>query len=190
MKDAEIVALYWSREEEAVRQTQNKYERYLMTIAGHILASPEDAGEAVNDTYLAAWNSMPEQRPERLSAYLGKLVRQISIDLFRRSHSRKRGGGEYVLSLEELQDCCSGEGGGIRTPEQQLLARELADSVQAYLSGLSREKRQIFLCRYFFLDPIKEIASYTGYSEGKIKSILYRIRQGLKEYLIKEGYDI
>ncbi|MBR1740782.1 MAG: sigma-70 family RNA polymerase sigma factor [Lachnospiraceae bacterium] len=99
MTDEEIVGLYWARSEDAVTQTQKKYEHYLTKISYNILSDFEDCRECVNDTYLAAWNSMPEHRPSILSAYLGKLIRQISIDVFRKKHSLKRHASEYALSL-------------------------------------------------------------------------------------------
>lgn len=90
MKDNEIVELYWMRNEEAIRQTQKKYERYLSKIAYNVLSNVEDCKEAVNDTYFAAWRSMPENRPHNLSTYLGKIMRQIAIDIYRKKHSVKR----------------------------------------------------------------------------------------------------
>lgn len=109
MKDAEIVALYWSRDEDAVRQTQQKYGAYLAKVAYNILSDFEDSEECVNDTYLKAWNSMPEHRPCILSTYLGKITRQLSIDVFRKKNSIKRYASEYAVSLEELGDTFSSD---------------------------------------------------------------------------------
>ena len=116
MKDADIVSLYWQRNQEAIRQTQNKYGGYLSKVAYNILADFEDSKECVNDTYLKAWNSMPPQRPAVLSTYLGKITRQLAIDVFRKKHSAKRYASQYALSLEELGDSFSGG----TTPEQAL----------------------------------------------------------------------
>lgn len=186
MEDQAIVALYWQRDESAIRETQQKYGAYLWKIAYQILASREDSEESVNDTYLRAWDSMPPHKPGRLSTYLGKLTRQRSIDLFRTRHREKRGGSEYALSLTELEDCVSGGDSTGREVDQKLLA----EAIGAYLDGLSREARTVFLERYWFLDPVTEIAARRGISEAKTKSMLYRTRQGLRAYLGKEGFEL
>ena len=100
MKDAEIVDLYWERNEAAIQQTQQKYGAYLSKVAYNILSDFEESRECVNDTYLKAWNSMPTHRPSVLSTYLGKIARQISIDLFRKKNSVKRYASEYAVSLD------------------------------------------------------------------------------------------
>lgn len=186
MEDEAIVTLYWQRDESAIRETQQKYGRYLAKIAFQILASREDSEESVNDTYLKAWHSMPPHRPGVLATYLGRITRQRSIDLFREKHREKRGGSEYALSLTELEDCVSG---GDVTGEQ-VDETLLAEAIEAYLLGLTREVRTAFLERYYYLDPVAEIAARRGFSEGKTKSILYRARLGLRNYLEKEGFDL
>ncbi len=186
MDDERIVALYWHRDEEAIRETQNKYERYLTKIAYNILADLEDSMESVNDTYLAAWNSIPPNRPAVLSTYLGKITRRISIDIYRRRNRSKRQADTYALSLSELEDCIADP----NTPEQRLDAQLLADAINAYLRMLPEDARNTFIGRYYFLDPLKEVACYCGMSETKAKSLLYRTRCGLREYLIKEGFAL
>lgn len=183
MEDSRIVSLYWSRDEAAIDQTDKKYGRYLTKIAYNILADREDAKESVNDTYLAAWNSMPPHKPDVLSTYLGKLTRRISIDLFRKKTSRKRGGGEYALSLQELEDCI-----GENTSEQALDMQLLTDSIETYLRSVTEEARTVFIGRYYYLDPVKQIANYCHISESKVKILLHRTRQGLWEHLQKEGF--
>lgn len=186
MEDEQIVALYWDRDEAAISRTEEKYDRYLTKIAMNILASREDSRESVNDTYLAAWNSMPTQRPQVLSAYLAKLTRRISIDRFRYRSRDKRRWSEYALSLEELGDCVSGG----NTTEEILNARLLADAIGVFLRLQSEECRTVFLGRYYFLDSLREIAGYCGMTESKVKTLLYRTRIALKEYLEKEGFDL
>ena len=107
MKDEQIVDLYWDRNEDAIRQTQVKYGSYLYKVADNILANLEDSQECVNDTYLAAWNSMPTNRPNVLSTYLGKIIRQISIDVYRKKNRQKRYASQYAISLDELGDAIS-----------------------------------------------------------------------------------
>lgn len=183
MEDNRIVELYWQRDESAISETQQKYGKYLTKIAYNILADVEDSKESVNDTYLKAWYSMPPQKPFILSTYLGRITRQISIDIYRKKKAQKRYGSEYTLSLDELSDCASDDG----VPEKEADAQVLAKSIGDYLMTLSEESRNIFVCRYYFLDSVRDIAAHFGASESKIKSNLHRTRLGLKQYLEKEG---
>lgn len=184
MEDAQIVSLYWDRDEAAIRETEIKYDRYLTKIACNILNDMEDSRESVNDTYLAAWDSMPPHKPSILSAYLAKLTRRISIDRFRYRTRDKRLSSEYAVSLTELEDCLSGGD----TTEDAVNVKLLADAIGIYLRLLPENARTAFIGRYYFLDPLKEVAAYCGMSESKTKSLLYRTRLGLKDYLEKEGY--
>lgn len=182
MDDSKIVDLYLSRDESAIKETETKYGRYLMKIAYNILSDLRDSEESVNDTYLRAWNSIPPHKPNVLSTYLGKITRQLSIDIYRKKNGKKREGSTYAISLEELSDCVSGKS----TPEQEMEFKLLAEAIGKFLKTLPDETRNIFVCRYYFMDSIKEIASYCGSSESKIKSTLYRTRNGLKEFLESE----
>ena len=186
MEDAEIVELYWARDENAVGQTKTKYGAYLNRVAYNILADLEDSQECVSDTLLAAWRSMPDNRPKNLRTYLGKITRQVSIDLYRRRNRMKRYASEYAISLEELGDSFT-DG---RTPEDELNARLLTETVNCFLRTLPDEARNTFIGRYYFFDSVKNVARYCGMSESKCKSLLYRTRQSLKAYLQKEGFDL
>ena len=186
MEDEKIVSLYWQREESAIRETELKYDRYLTKIAYNILADREDSRESVNDTYLAAWNSMPPHRPGVLSAYLAKLTRRISIDRFRYRNRDKRRESEYSLSLSELGDCVSGG----NTTEEIVNVKLLADAIGIFLRLQSEEARNAFIGRYYYLDSLKEVAAYCGMTESKCKTLLFRTRVALKEYLRKEGFDV
>lgn len=186
MKDSEIVALYWDRNEDAVQQTQRKYGAYLAKVAYNILSDFENSRECVNDTYLKAWNSMPNHRPDILSTYLGKITRQLSIDVFRKKNSAKRYASEYAVSLEELGDSFSD---GI-TPDQVLDAKRLDEAINCFLRTLPDDARNAFIGRYYFFDSLKDVAAYCGMSEAKAKSMLYRTRQSLKAHLIKEGFGL
>lgn len=186
MEDREIVALYWRRDEGAIRETRRKYGRYLAKIACNILSSREDGEEVVNDTCLRAWNSIPPSRPDSLAAYLGKTARRLSIDALRTRTREKRGGEEYALSLSELEECVPGGAG----PEEQLELSLLAQAVNSYLRTLAPQARNAFIGRYFYLDSLKEVAARLGISESKAKSMLYRVRQGLKTYLTQEGFTV
>lgn len=186
MEDEKIVSLYWERSEDAIRETEIKYDRYLFKIAQNILNNREDSRESVSDTYLAAWNSMPPHRPGVLSAYLAKLTRRISIDRFRYRTRQKREASEYTISLSELSECVSGD----NSAEEIVNAKLLADAIGIYLRTQSDEARTAFLGRYYFLDSVREVAAYCGITESKCKTLLHRTRVGLKEYLRKEGFDL
>lgn len=182
MEDSRIIELYWNRDETAISETQQKYDRYLSKIAYNILADIEDTRESVSDTYLRAWYSIPPQKPFSLSAFLGRITRQISIDLYRKKTAKKRLGSEFELSLDELYDCAARDG----EPEKELDIKALSDAVNDWLVSLPDDTRNIFVCRYFYFDSIRDIAEYTGSGESKIKSTLHRARQSLKKYLEKE----
>ena len=186
MKDLDIVNLYWDRNEDAIHQTQMKYGAYLSKVSYNILADFEDSKECVNDTYLAAWNSMPENRPNNLATYLGKITRQISIDVFRKRHREKRYASEYAVSLDELGDSFTD---GV-TPEQELNAKLLDEAINRFVSALPAMAQKAFVGRYYFFDSLKEIASYCGMTESKVKILLFRTRQKLKLYLKKEGFEV
>ncbi len=186
MDDNAIIELFWARDEGALRETQSKYGGYLYTIACNILANNEDSAECVNDTYMKAWQTIPPNRPVKLSAYLGAIVRNLAITVFRRRGNLSNGGSQYALSLDELEECVSGG----ETPPDKAEARLLGRCISAYLRTLSPQTRDIFMCRYYFCDSISDIAGYFGSSETKIKSSLFRTRKGLKEYLKKEGFDV
>ena len=186
MRDDEIVTLYWKRDERAIQETKNEYGRYLFKIANNILADLEDSRESVNDTYLAAWNSIPPQRPSVLSTYLGKLTRRISIDLFRKKNREKRRASEYALSLNELEECIPGGS----MPEDEVEVKLLAKSINDFLRMQPEEARNLFVGRYYFLDSLKDVARYCGMSESKAKSILFRTRCSLKTHLEQEGFMV
>ena len=183
-EDREIVGLYWERQEKAIRATQEKYGRYLMKIAQNILPDPADREECINDVYLKAWSSIPPHRPEVLSTYLGKLTRERAIDIHRKNHSQKRGGSEYALSLSELEEILPAGDTTVTEAERHRLDLVL----DAWLRTLSPEMRKVFVSRYFYADPVRDIASHLGLSESKVKSMLFRARNGLKEQLIEEGF--
>lgn len=186
MEDAEIVDLYWARNEDAIAETRTKYGAYLQKVAYNILSDLEDSQECVSDTLLAAWRSIPDNRPKNLRTYLGKITRQVSIDLYRRRNRMKRYASEYAISLEELGDSFT-DG---RTPEDELNARLLTETVNRFLRTLPDEARNTFIGRYYFFDSLQAVARYCGMSESKCKSLLYRTRQSLKAYLQKEGFDL
>lgn len=186
MDDARIIDLYWQRSETAIAETEIRYGPYLIKIAYNILSDREDSRESVNDTYLAAWNSIPPHRPDILSAYLAQITRRIAIDVFRAKTRAKRVPSQFQLSLGELEDCLSAG----NTTEEAVDAQLLSEAIARYLRQLPKESRTLFLSRYYFLDSLKEAAAHCGVTESKAKMLLYRTRLGLKDYLIKEGFQV
>ena len=184
MLDREIVALYWKRSEEAITQTQRKYGKYCLSIARNILPVMEDAQECVNDTYMAAWEAMPPHKPKILSTFLGKLTRRISIDRWRHLSAQKRGGDTVTLALEELEECIASNS----DPQKQVEAKELGQIISRFLKGQDDLERTVFVRRYYGLRKIEEITHEFGISESNAKTMLFRTRNKLREYLEKEGY--
>lgn len=182
MDDTQIVDLFFVRSEAAIQETDHKYGAYCYKIAYSILANREDSEESVSDAYLSAWNSIPPRRPQRLSTFLGKLTRNISIDRWRIISAKKRGSGEMVIALDELSECVSGE----QSVENTVLQKELIACLNRFLASLPNEERTVFLCRYWYVNSLEEIAGKTGFSVGKIKSMLHRTRGKLSRQLEKE----
>lgn len=185
MTDTAILDLYFSRSQQAIPATAEKYGSYCHAIAQNILSSPSDAEECVNDTYLRAWEAIPPHRPERLSAFLGKITRNLSLTRLSRLSARKRGGGEVPLALVELEECVPSPDTPESALEEKLLTQALAD----FLRGRRPRERTVFLKRYWYLCSISAIARQTGLSESSVKATLHRTRQALKIYL-QEGIDL
>lgn len=183
MDDSQIVDLYWQRKENAISATAQKYGRYCHAISYNILASNPDAEECVNDTYLAAWNSIPPHKPSVLSAYLAKLTRRISLNRWRNTTRLKRGGGEIPLVLEELAYLLPAGEDTAAIAEKQ----ELAAAIKAFITALPQPDRDVFVCRYFHLAPLDQIATKFGFTPSKTKSMLFRTRNKLRTHLEKEG---
>lgn len=183
LDDERIVALFLGRDEQAIKEVSTKYEAYCFSIANRILTCPEDAMECVNDAYLAAWNSIPPHQPKVLATYLGKLTRRISLMKWRSARAEKRGGGEVTLVLDELLECIPDE----KSPEDALQQQELTEILNDFLVALPKLPRQVFLYRYYHLEPIADIAKRFGFSQSKVKSMLHRTRGKLLIRLKKEG---
>ncbi len=184
MEDYQIVDLYWERSEQAIDSTARKYGAMLGGISYSLLSSLEDAEECVNDTYLEAWNRMPEDRPAYLGAYLAKIVRCLSIDRFRSAHRQKRGGIDNLTA--ELCECIP----DTADPQREYENGMLRDSLNRFLSELSEEKRRIFIRRYFYSDDVADIARSMGLGVSKVKTTLFRLRAQLKEHLEREGLPL
>jgi len=183
VEDERILDLYWQRDQQAIESTDRAYGSHCRRLSYRIVANREDAEECVADAYLSLWNSIPPQRPSHLSAYLSSVVRNISISHIRRKCSARRGGGVFDTALEELSECLAGS----CSVEKDYEAKELADRINSFLYTLSPDDRNIFMCRYWLVASTDEIAKRMGCSHSKVKTSLYRTRQKLNHYLIKEG---
>ena len=186
MEDGKIIDLYWARSQQAITESERKYGPYCHTIARRILDREEDAEECVNDTWLRAWNAMPPQRPRILSAFFGKLIRNLSLDRWRRLRAAKRGGSQVEVALHELEDCLP----DARRPDEDLEASETAAIISAFLRRQSETDRALFVRRYFHLEPLDELGVRFGLSAGQVKSRLHRMRGKLKKELEREGVAV
>ena len=184
MTDAEIVEMYLARDEEALRHTSEKYGVRLRALALSILEDMPAAEECENDTYLAAWDSIPPHEPrDYLFAYLARITRHISLDRCRRRSREKRSAHVEELTAELTVCLPAGDG-----PEERLDAKELAGAISAWLRTLPEEKRILFLRRYWYCDPVAALAKRLGWGESQVKTSLHRLRKGLREHLEKEGW--
>lgn len=182
MEDHAIVDLYWLRKPEAIQESGRKYGAYCKAIAFNILHNPQDAEECVNDTWLNAWNAMPENRPSLLAPFLGKITRNLAFTRWRAGHAEKRGGGELPLILDELAECASPD-----DTLQAIEAAELEEAVNRFLRTLPEQECSVFLRRYWFTEPMAEIARHCGMREATVRTSLFRSREKLRRHLEKEG---
>ena len=181
MEDKRIVELFFERSEQALTETRQKYGRYLHRVAYNVLQNDQDAEECVSDTYLRAWNAIPPHRPTRLSVYLGKITRRLALDAYAARTAHKRGGGTTADILEEWRDALPAADGD---PTDDMAVR---DALNRFLRQLPAEKRRIFIRRYWYGDPLHEIAAATHATDSRIKMTLSRTREELKTFLEKEG---
>ena len=177
MDDRQIIALFYERSEQAIAELSKKYGDLCFKIAINILSDPQDAEECVNDAYLGAWNSIPPQNPTPLRAYLCRIVRNLALKKLRTNTALKRG-GQLEISLSELENCIPDN-----TFDEHLSAKELTAHLNAFLSTLPRDDRVMFLKRYWFAEPLSEIAKTFGITEHNASVRLSRIRKKLHQYL-------
>ena len=185
MDDKKIVELFLSRDEQAIKEAQDKYGKYCRYIANNILNSDEDSEECVNDTLLRAWNSIPPAQPENLKLYLGKITRNLSLDLYAKGRAKKRSEATRV-AFDELSECIPDSSSDTQMVEELGLKKSLNE----FLSSLDSEKRIIFMQRYWYLSSVKDIAANRGLSQANVKIILLRLRAKFKKFLEKEGINL
>ena len=184
MDDDRIIDLFLARDEAAIKECTIKYGQALIKIAYNILGDRETAAECENDTYFKAWKSIPPNEPRHyLFAFLAQIIRFTAINRIR-ENSRKTRDIAFVELSEEIETCLPAAG----TVEEEIDGRELSRIISSFLRNLNEEKRNIFIRRYWYMDSVKDIASFYRVTEGKVKSTLFRVRNDLKDYLEKEGY--
>ena len=184
--DEEIVALYWSRNEEAIRQTADTLGHYCYTVAYNILGNTEDAEECVNDTYLALWKAIPPARPASLKHFVTRILRNLALNRYKEQNRDKRGGGQVPLALEELSEVVS----DTEDIPADYARQELLKSISVFLRGCSSRDRGIFLDRYVRLESTETLSAHYQIKEAQVLLILSRTRKKLKAYLEKEGYTL
>lgn len=184
MEDSKIIALFWQRNEQAVKETDTAYGGRLYSLSNHILRNPEDAQECVNDTYMETWNSIPPRKPTYFYAYLAAICRHLSLDRLDWRMAAKRN-VELVTLSQEMENCIPD-----RRQEAEFDRRELRRILEGFLDSLSKENRLIFLRRYLYADTVAEIAARYSISESKVKTQLHRTRKKLLAVLNKEGITV
>lgn len=185
VNDEQIIALYWARQEAAIAETALKYGGLCTRVAGNILASREDSEESVNDTYFAVWNAIPEQRPQLFPAFISRVTRNLALKKYEYLSAAKRNPAA-VISFEELGECVSGRDDAASDAE----CRQVERAINAFLWQQGEEKRNLFIRRYWYFDSIESISGDTGFSQSKVKSILYEMRRRLRAYLESEGIEV
>ena len=185
MDDRELIDLYWARDEDAIKETSAKYGRLCSYIADNVLGNAEDSEECVNDTYLAVWNAIPPQRPSRFSVFVSRITTNLALKKYEYISAAKRN-PSAVVSLDELGDCVS----GTYCVESEIENQRIENAIDRFLFQQSGEKRTVFIRRYWYFDSIACICMHTGFSQSKVKSILYEMRLKLRKYLESEGIDV
>ena len=185
MTDNEIIALYWARDERAITETDLKYGRFCRSVADNVLTVKEDAEECVNDTYAKVWNVIPPQKPLQFRAWLGRIVRNIALNLWNKNHAAKRYKGMEVL-LSELEECVP----SAQTVEDEIDDAELGRAISSWLRTLPEEDRTYFVLRYWNGEALKDIAHRFGSSPEKLAQKMHRLRKNLKDALEKEGINV
>ena len=181
MEDRKIINLYFERNESAIEETDKKYGKLCFSIAHNILRNIEDSEECVNDTYISLWNTIPPTKPKKFPAFISKVARFVSLNKFDFLHAKKRF-GETIISFEELEEVLSDD-----CFKNEMEDSELGEIIGDFLRNLDSDSRNVFIRRYYFFDSINDIAKRFSFSESKVKSMLGRIRKGLREHLEKEG---
>ena len=184
MDDSKIIELFFARNEDAIKHTDDTYGRRLFHLADNIVHNDQDAEESVNDTYMKAWDTIPPQRPEHFFAYIAKICRNFALKRIDWQKAKKRN-AEVVTLTQEMENCIPDTYHDMEADE-----RELGRILDAFLRTLTPENQMVFLRRYWYVDTIAEIAVRYGISESAVQMRLNRTRSKLAMYLAKEGIKV
>ena len=183
MDDVRIVEMLWQRDDGALSELKVKHERLILSVAQKVLKNREDSEECLNDTLLAAWNSIPPAKPKNLGAFLCKIARNLSLKKWRSKTAEKRGGKGFYCLVSELDECIS-DG---KTVDEAVNEKQLAAIIDSFLRSLDADERDLFILRYFYFYSVTSLSEKFGFSKSKVKTQLYRTRQKLSIRLQKEG---
>ena len=184
MNDPEIIELYFKRDEKAIEETDAKYGKLCYRIAYNILNNHEDSEECVNDTYLGVWNAIPPTRPNNFVAFVCRITRNLSLNHLEKMSRQKRSAAT-VVSLDELAEVLPDD-----SIADGFSDKDIAKAISDFLRSENEDARNVFMRKYYFFDSISDISRRFGFTESKVKSMLFHTRNKLKEYLIKEGVEI
>ena len=186
VSDEQIIELYWKRDEIAIRETDLKYGKYLLTVAYNIVRDRQDCEECLNDTYVGVWNAIPPARPNAFKAFLTTVMRRIAVNRYHSNHRKGRLPSEMTVSLSELEGILTES----ETPEEAYDAKRLGEIISRFVAELSERSRYVFMSRYYMADPVSTIARDLHVSRSTVQKDLARIREDLKKKLESEGYTI
>ena len=184
MDDMRIIELYFKRDEQAIKETDTKYGKLCYSIAYNILKNHEDSEECVNDTYVGVWNAIPPTKPYNFMSFLCKIARNLSLKTLEFMKREKRS-ADVLVSLDELASILPDE-----RIDPDISDEEIGKLISSFLRRQKEDARNVFIRRYYFFDSVEEIARRFGFTESKIKNMLFYTRKKLKDYLIKEGVEI
>lgn len=184
MEDSRIIDLLFERNQSGISEITLKYGKLLFRTSDNILHCKEDARECVNDTYLAAWNTIPPNKPNPLTSFLCRIVRNLSLKKLRDKTTLKR--NAITVPLDELAEAI----GVDEAFEKSNDAKMLGEAIDRFLDSIDKESRVVFVRRYWFCDEIAEISSQTGIAESNVYQKLSRTRKRLKAFLEKEGVKV
>ncbi len=184
MDDLDIIELYFARNEQAIKETEEKYGKLCHNIAYNILHNHEDSEECVNDTYIGVWNAIPPEKPNNFKSFVCRIARNLALKRLE-SQSRQKRSAEVLLSLDQLTEVLSDE-----NITEGISDAEIGQLISRFLRSEKENARNVFIRKYYFFDSVYEIAKRYSFTESKIKNMLLRTRKKLKEYLIKEGVEL
>ena len=184
MDETQIIDLYFARDEQAIKETQAQYGKRMYAMAYRILNNHEDSEECVNDAYVGLWNAIPPTRPNSLLAFACKITRNLSLKKLQYLTREKRS-VDLTTSFDELETVLPDERFAPDVSDE-----DIGKLISQFLRGQKEEVRFVFIRKYFFFEPIKEIAEKCAFSESKVKNILFQTRNELKEYLRTNGVEV